>query len=45
MNRIKNQNGSSSILVVLSFLMLGIFSVLGMMSTYSDYKLALKNTS
>jgi len=45
MNRLKNQNGSSSILVVLSFLMLGIFSVLGMMSTYSDYKLALKNAS
>jgi hypothetical protein len=38
-----NEKGSSSILVVLAFLMLGIFSVLGMMSSYSDYKLARKN--
>ena len=45
MNLLKNERGSSSILVVLSFLMLGIFSVLGMMSSYSDYKLALKNAT
>jgi hypothetical protein len=45
MKSLKNEKGSSSILVVLAFLMLGIFSVLGMMSSYSDYKLALKNAS
>ncbi len=45
MKLLKNEKGSSSILVILSFLMLGIFSVLGMMSSYSDYKLALKNAS
>lgn len=45
MKSLKNDKGSSSILVVLAFLMLGIFSVLGMMSSYSDYKLAMKNAS
>lgn len=43
MKYVNNERGSSSILVVLVFLMLGIFSVLGMMSSYSEYKLALKN--
>lgn len=45
MKSLNNEKGSSSILVVLAFLMLGIFSVLGMMSSYSDYRLALKNAS
>ncbi|HWQ30266.1 MAG TPA: hypothetical protein VN549_04675 [Negativicutes bacterium] len=43
MKLLHNQRGSSSILVVLAFLMLGIFSVLGMMSSYSGYRLAQKN--
>lgn len=43
MKLLHNERGSSSILVVLAFLMLGIFSVLGMMSSYSDYRLAQKN--
>lgn len=43
MKLLRNERGSSSILVVLAFLMLGIFSVLGMMSSYSDYRLARKN--
>ncbi|MDW7668370.1 MAG: hypothetical protein SCJ93_06060 [Bacillota bacterium] len=45
MKYIDNKRGSSSILVILTFMMLVIFSVLVMMSSYSDYKLAQKNAS
>ncbi len=45
MKYINNKNGSSSILVILTFMMLVIFSILVMMSSYSDYKLAQKNAS
>lgn len=45
MKLLTNEKGSSSILVVLTFLMLGIFGVLGIMSSYSDYRLARKNAA
>ncbi len=45
MKYIDNKRGSSSILVILTFMMLVIFSILVMMSSYSDYKLAQKNAS
>lgn len=38
-----NQKGSSSVLVVLTLLMLVLFGVLGMMSSFSDLKIAQKN--
>ncbi|HCX03724.1 MAG TPA: hypothetical protein DHM42_04495 [Clostridiales bacterium] len=44
MRYIKNKKGSSSILVVVTFTMLVIFSLLVMISSYSDYKLAQKNS-
>lgn len=40
--RIKRK-GSSSILVILTFLLLMVFSVLGISSSYADYRLAQKN--
>ncbi len=43
MKMIKNRRGSSSILVILTFLLLMVFSVLTISSSYSDYRLALKN--
>jgi hypothetical protein len=39
----KKRSGSSSILVILTFLLLMVFSVLAMSSSYADYRLASKN--
>jgi hypothetical protein len=40
-----NEKGSSSVLVVLTLLMLVLFGVLGMMSSFSEYKIAQKNAA
>lgn len=40
-----DEKGSSSVLVVLTLLMLVLFGVLGMISSFSDYKIAQKNAA
>lgn len=40
---LKGRKGSSSVLVILTFLLLMVFSVLAMSSSYADYRLAAKN--
>ena len=40
---LRKRKGSSSVLVILTFLLLMVFSVLAMSSSYADYRLASKN--
>ncbi len=39
-----NRRGSSSVLVILTFLLLMVFSILAISSSYADYRLAEKNS-
>jgi hypothetical protein len=40
---LRNRRGSSSVLVILTFLLLMVFSILAISSSYADYRLAEKN--
>lgn len=42
---LKKRRGSSSVLVILTFLLLMVFSILTISSSYADYRLAEKNAS
>lgn len=42
---LRKRRGSSSILVILTFLLLMVFSILAISSSYADYRLAGKNAS
>lgn len=41
---LRNRRGSSSVLVILTFLLLMVFSILAISSSYADYRLAEKNS-
>jgi hypothetical protein len=43
MRAMRNRKGSSSVLVILTFLLLMVFAVLAMASSFADFRLASKN--